>query len=174
MATANDGRGDGIEIGPPGAGDGAEIWRVAHAAGGLDVNSSYAYLLWVRDFAATTAVARDGGRVAAYCTGYLRPDDPGTYFVWQVAVHPDHRRRGLGLRLLDELVDRTGAGALEATVTPGNEASWRLFGRFAEAHGAEMATSPLFAAEDFPDGHDPEDLLRIGPLRSVRPPGPST
>ena len=164
MATGDGGRDDGIEIGPPRPGDGAEIWRVANAAGGLDVNSSYAYLLWVRDFAATTGVAREGGRVAAYCTGYLRPDDPATYFVWQVAVHPDHRRRGLGLRLLDELVARTGATALEATVTPGNEASQRLFARFAEAHGAGLVTSPLFAATDFPDGHDPEDLLRIGPL----------
>ena len=156
---------DGITIGPPGPGDGARIWEVATAAGGLDVNTSYAYVLWVRDFGATTAVARDGERVAAYCTGYLRPDAPDTYFVWQVAVHPDYRRRRLGLRVLDELVERTSAAALEATVTPTNEASHRLFRRFAESHDAALDISPLFRAEDFPDAHDPEDLLRIGPLR---------
>jgi L-2,4-diaminobutyric acid acetyltransferase len=153
-----------LEIGPPREGDGRQLWTVARAAGGLDVNPSYAYLLWVRDFAATTAVARDGDRVAAYCTGYLRPDQPDTYFVWQVAVDPDYRRRGLGLRLLDEVVDRTGARALEATVTPDNDASHALFTRFAASRQAKREQRPLFAASDFPDGHDPEDLLRIAPL----------
>jgi len=153
-----------LTIGPPVAGDGGRIWEVANAAGGLDVNTSYAYVLWVRDFAATTAVAREGDRIGAYCTGYLRPDAPDTYFVWQVAVHPDYRRRGLGLAVLQELVERTGASALEATVTPGNTASQRLFAAFAEARGATLTTSPLFSADDFPDEHDPEDLIRITPI----------
>ena len=157
-----------LPIGPPVRGDGAQMWEVARAAGGLDVNSSYAYVLWARDFWATTAVARDGDRVAAYCTGYLRPDAPDTYFVWQVAVHPDYRRRGLGLALLDELVDRTGAVALEATVTAGNTASQRLFAAFAASRGAELRTTPLFEASDFPDDHEPEALLRLEPLSSRR------
>jgi L-2,4-diaminobutyric acid acetyltransferase len=162
--TPNGSAGTELEIGAPVAGDGGRIWEVARAAGGLDVNTSYAYVLWVRDFASTTAVARDGDRVAAYCTGYLRPEAPDTYFVWQVAVHPDYRKRGLGRAVLDELVARTGARALEATVTPGNLASQRLFAAFAQAHGATLETSPLFAASDFPDEHDPEDLLHIAPL----------
>ena len=164
MTESGGGSDRGLEIGPPVRGDGAQMWEVARAAGGLDVNSSYAYVLWVRDFSATTAVARDGDVVAAYCTGYLRPDEPGTYFVWQVAVHPDHRRRGLGLALLDEVVTRTAARALEATVTPGNDASQRLFAAFAASRGAELRSSPLFAASDFPDEHDPEALLRLAPL----------
>jgi len=153
-----------LPIGPPVRGDGAQLWEVARAAGGLDVNTSYAYVLWVRDFSATTAVARDGERVAAYCTGYLRPDEPDTFFVWQVAVDPEYRRRGLGLALLDELVTRTGARALEATVTPGNDASQRLFAAFAASRGAELRLTPLFEASDFPDEHDPEALLRLSPF----------
>ena len=69
---------------------------------------------------------------------------------------------------------RTGATALEATVTPGNRASHRLFAAFADAHGATLRTSPLFVTEDFPDDHDPEDLLQHrSALRTQRlPPGP--
>ncbi len=151
------------EIDHVGLADGAQLWEVARAAGGLDVNTSYAYLLWTRDFARTTVVARRSGRVAAYCLGYLRPDEPGTYFVWQVAVHPDHRRQGLGLRLLDAAVDDTAAVTLEATVTPDNVGSHRLFAAFAARRGVPVETSELFVAEHFPDDHDPEELLRIGP-----------
>jgi L-2,4-diaminobutyric acid acetyltransferase len=166
MGTRTDDPRDGSdpEIGPPARGDGARIRRLAERAGGLDVNSTYAYVLWVRDFAATTAVARHGDRLAAYCTGYLRPDAPDTYFVWQVAVDPDFRQRGLARALLDELVARTGARAPEATVTPGNAASRRLFTAFAEAHGATLHTEELFGAQDLGDGHEPEDLFRIEPL----------
>jgi L-2,4-diaminobutyric acid acetyltransferase len=164
MVATEDEGGQRLSVGPPRRGDGARMWEVARAAGELDVNTSYAYVLWARDFSATTAVARDGERVAAYCTGYLRPDEPETYFVWQVAVDPDYRRRGLGLALLDELVTRTGARALEATVTPGNDASRRLFAAFAASRGAELRSTPLFAASDFPDEHEPEDLLRLAPF----------
>ncbi|MCZ9340443.1 diaminobutyrate acetyltransferase, partial [Streptomyces sp. TRM76130] len=38
--------------------DGATLWRIARDSKVLDLNSSYAYLLWCRDFAATSAVAR--------------------------------------------------------------------------------------------------------------------
>lgn len=39
--------------------DGAAIWRIARDSKALDLNSSYSYLLWCRDFAATSVVARD-------------------------------------------------------------------------------------------------------------------
>src|SRR5437879_5926964 len=39
--------------------DGAAIWRIARDSQTLDLNSSYSYLLWCRDFARTSVVARD-------------------------------------------------------------------------------------------------------------------
>ena len=140
------------------------MWSVARAAGGLDVNTPYAYVLWGRDFAGTTSVVRDGDDVVAYCTGYRRPDDPSALFVWQVAVAPTHRRLGLGRALLDDLVARTGARAVEATVTAGNAGSWRLFTSLADAHEATVVVTELFTEDDFPDGHEAEQLLRIEPL----------
>ncbi|MFF5538369.1 diaminobutyrate acetyltransferase [Streptomyces cinerochromogenes] len=150
--------------------DGAALWRLARDSKTLDLNSSYSYVLWCRDFAATSAVARGvDGEPVGFVTGYLRPDRPRTLLVWQVAVDPAHRGRGIAARLLDGLAARLtaerGITELETTITPGNTASERLFTAFAERHGARVSRELLFPADLFPDGpHDPEVLYRIGPL----------
>ncbi|MFI2639485.1 diaminobutyrate acetyltransferase [Streptomyces sp. NPDC018610] len=160
----------GVSFGRPSVADGAALWRLAKDSGTLDVNSSYSYLLWCRDFAATSVVARDaGGEAVGFVTGYVRPDRPRTLLVWQVAVDAGHRGRGLAARLLDTLAARVTTDLdvtdVETTITPGNTASERLFTSFAARHGAPCEREVLFAAEQFPDGpHDPEVLYRIGPL----------
>ncbi|MFD4952353.1 diaminobutyrate acetyltransferase [Streptomyces sp. NPDC058451] len=154
----------------PSPADGAALWRLAKESGTLDVNSSYSYLLWCRDFAATSAVARGAdGEPVGFVTGYVRPDRPHTLLVWQVAVDAGHRGQGLAARLLDALTTRVaaerGLTSLETTITPGNTASERLFTSYAARHGATVEREVLFGTEQFPDGpHDPEVLHRIGPL----------
>lgn len=132
----------------------------------LDVNTSYAYLLWCRDFAKTSLVAEIGGAPAGFVTGYLRPDEPGTLMVWQVAVGAGFQQRGLAAAMIDELSSRCGAEHLETTVTEDNAASNRLFIRFAERHGADLTRTALFTDELYPDAHETEYLYRIGPLAS--------
>ncbi|HEY7486114.1 MAG TPA: diaminobutyrate acetyltransferase [Streptosporangiaceae bacterium] len=156
---------------PPRGDDGREMWRVAHDSGALDLNSPYSYLLWCRDFADTSVIARDGSRVCGFITGFIRPRSADTLFVWQVAVDPSHRGQGLGRRMLDHLGDRVAAEGrryLEATVTPENVPSSRLFESFARGRGrgCGLDRRTLFTAEQFPGGesHQPEVLFRIGPL----------
>lgn len=156
-----------VVFAPPELADGAALWRVARDSGTLDLNSSYAYLLWCRDFAATSVVARAGDDVIGFVTGYLRPDAPDTFVVWQVAVDPTRREGGIARRMLHHLADRLvprGARFLEATVTPDNQPSTRLFSAFARDRGADIQRRELFAADLFPDGHESEMLLRIGPF----------
>ncbi|MBO0819781.1 MAG: diaminobutyrate acetyltransferase [Nocardiopsaceae bacterium] len=157
----------------PSAGDGPGLWRLARDAGGLDLNSPYAYLLWCRDFADTSVVARAGADIVGFITGYRRPEADettrggGTLFVWQVAVDPAARGQRIGVRMLDAIGDaakRLGCRYVEATVTPDNEASARMFASFARAHGAPLERSDGFGSALFPDNHQPEDLIRIGPL----------
>ncbi|MFL4903348.1 diaminobutyrate acetyltransferase [Streptomyces sp. MMS24-I2-30] len=150
--------------------DGATLWRIAKDSGTLDLNSSYSYLLWCRDFAGTTAVARaaDGAPVG-FVTGYVRPERPRTLLVWQVAVDAAHRGHGVAAALLDGLTARLTAGqgitGVETTITPGNTASERLFTSYATRHGARVSREVLFDSGHFPDGpHQPEVLYRIGPL----------
>ncbi|MFF8385256.1 diaminobutyrate acetyltransferase [Streptomyces kanasensis] len=152
--------------------DGAALWRIARDSEVLDLNSSYSYLLWCRDFAATSVVARDtDGEPVAFVTGYVRPDRPGTLVVWQVAVDHGHRGRGLAGTLLDALVARLadrGIHTVETTVTPDNTASDRLFTSFAERRGASLEREVLFDGELFPEGgHEPEVLYRIRPVAAA-------
>lgn len=147
--------------------DGRELWRLARDSRVLDVNSPYSYVLWCRDFAATTVVARDEAMPCGFITGFVRPDAMDTFFVWQVAVDHSYRGRGIAGRMLHDLADRMpglGCRFLEATVTPGNTASTRMFEAFARDHGGELERRDLFTEQHFPSGHDAELLFRIGPL----------
>ncbi|NGO12686.1 diaminobutyrate acetyltransferase [Streptomyces sp. HC44] len=161
---------EGLRIDRPEVVDGAALWRIAKDSRTLDLNSSYSYLLWCRDFAGTSAVARDTeGNPVGFVTGYVRPELPRTLLVWQVAVDAAYRGRGLAAALLDGLTARVAhdqaLDAIETTITPGNTASERLFTSYAARHGASVEREVLFDTAHFPDGpHDPEVLYRIGPL----------
>jgi len=150
--------------------DAPRLWEIARDSGVLDVNTPYSYALWCRDFAQTSVVARGAdGDVSGFITGYVRPDDPGTLFVWQVAVDADSRGRGLAGRMLGYLggqLSDLGCGYLEATVTPDNVPSTKLFEGFARSRGARLKRKELFGEDVFPDEveHDPEVLFRIGPV----------
>lgn len=161
-----------VTLEPPTLDDGQRLWALARISG-LDLNSPYAYVLWCRDFAATSLVARDRtGTIRGFVTGYVRPEAPDTYFLWQIAVDPAYRGRRLARRMLDCIGSRIterGIRYLEATVTPGNTASRALFASFARARAAALSWTPLFERGHFPaetpEQHEPEDLVRIGPLR---------
>jgi L-2,4-diaminobutyric acid acetyltransferase len=150
----------------PQKGDGPAIWRLARDCGNLDLNSSYAYLLWCRDFADTSVVARAGGDVVGFVTGFRRPAAPDTLLVWQVAVDERYRGRRIASRMLDTLVDDQSEPPcyIETTVSPSNDASEALFTSFAAGRDARLERGELFAGDDFPDGHEAEVLYRIGPL----------
>lgn len=159
-----------LEFRRPVVADGASMWRIAKDSGALDLNSSYAYLLWCRDFAATSIVADAGDQLAGFVTGYRRPDQPDTLVVWQVAVAESQRGQGIAGQMLAELADRTvvqppeqRVDRMETTITPDNEASIALFTSFAHERRCRVEQIPLFHPADFPDGHDTEVLFRIGP-----------
>jgi L-2,4-diaminobutyric acid acetyltransferase len=143
------------------------MWRIARDSEILDVNSPYSYLLWCRDFAGASVIARDATGVHGFITGFVRPQAAATVFVWQVAVDAAHRGQGLARRMLDHLGDRMageGRRYLEATVTPDNTPSRRLFESFARDRESVIERRTLFTRDQFPAGHQPEVLLRIGPL----------
>lgn len=154
-----------IEFRPPSLEDGKYMWSLARDTGVLDLNSSYSYLLWCRDYAATSVVATVDREPGGFVTGYMRPGAPDTLMIWQVGVDAKHRGQKIAARMLDELAERTTASTLETTITADNEASIALFTRFAQRREAELYRRPLFEPRDYPDGHDTEYLYRIGPLQ---------
>lgn len=157
---------DGAELSvvSPVVADGGACWRLAAASKVLDVNSRYAYLLWCRDFAGTSVVARRCGEVVGFVTGYLRPSDPATLLVWQVAVDEQVRGSGVAAAMLDALVARVPVSHVETTITPDNAASVALFTAFARRAGASLQRSELFGIDLLGADHEPEVLFRIGPI----------
>ncbi len=155
---------------PPRIRDGAAIHALIESCPPLDLNSVYSYLILCKHFSETCMVAEERGEIIAFTSGYIPPATPDTLFIWQVAVGERARGRGLGKRLLGELMRRPACRKvrhLETTITPSNQASWRLFIGFAEGLDATCEDRTLFRDEHFGEAdHEPEQLLRVGPLRS--------
>lgn len=168
-----------LVIDTPVVADGPALFRITRDSQVLDVNSSYAYLMWCRDFANTSVVARVDGVVVGFVTGYIRPEAPDTIMVWQVAVDASQRGGGVAGKLLNHLLDQVlprGVHYLETTITADNTASIKLFSALARNRSAELVSSELFTSDLFPDAHEGEDLYRIGPFaqqpaEAARPPG---
>tara|TARA_B100000029_G_scaffold505053_1_gene585052 strand:+ start:2316 stop:2882 length:567 start_codon:yes stop_codon:yes gene_type:complete len=158
-----------LEIRSPTTKDGAQIWQLVRETGVLDLNSAYLYLLLCRDFCDTCLVAVQEGRAVGFVSSYRLPCDPSVLFVWQVGVASNAKRQGVGLRLLRELIERNARSltAIEATVSPSNVASRRLFESLARVLGVSVVDVPNggFNADDFPPGdHETEPRIRISPL----------
>ncbi|WP_232719047.1 diaminobutyrate acetyltransferase [Gordonia metallireducens] len=150
----------------PTVADGTRLWEIASDSKVLDVNSSYSYVLWCHDFAETSIVAEVDGRPVGFVTGYRRQSDPSTLMVWQVAVDDSMRGHGVAGSMLHHLFDRVnrhGMVAMHTTISPDNIPSQRLFESVAKARGLRFERRDLFAANTFPDSHEPEDLYMLEP-----------
>lgn len=145
------------------------LHRLVAASSPLDPNSVYCNLLQVSHFGATSLGAFAAERLVGSITAYCPPGRPDTLFVWQVAIDASMRGQGLAQRLLQALVERcasNGVRYVEASITPDNEASMRLFARFAENNGLPSERSVMFDKQLHFDGeHETEYLFRFGPLQ---------
>lgn len=160
----------GVTTRRPSTEDGIRLWEIARDTEVLDLNSTYAYTLWCRDFAGSSIVAEHDGEIAGFVTGYRRPDRPDTLFVWQVAVDAAHRGHGIASTLLIDLLDRLaveGVSRLETTITASNTASQELFGSVARKRRSTLTVQDLFESHhispDESDPHEPEQLYVIDP-----------
>lgn len=151
--------------------DAREMWQLVRDSGVLDENSRYCYLLLCRDFGQTCVVACRGATIVGFVTAYRPPTHPETVFVWQIGVAEAARGQGLAKRLLRTLVSLPACidvRFLEATVTPSNTASRRLFQSFAKSLDVPCVVAEGFTADAFGGGdHEAEDLFRIGPFANL-------
>src|SRR5699024_9351850 len=136
----------------------------------LDLNSSYSYLMWCELFSETSIVAQREGNTVGFISGFLHPMKKDTLFIWQVAVNPSERGRGLATKMLRELLERSACKDVtfvEATVSPSNKPSQSLFKGLAEKLDTNCNVSDYFSSKDFPDEgeeHEDELLFQIGPF----------
>jgi L-2,4-diaminobutyric acid acetyltransferase len=164
-----------ITIAVPGPEDAAEIHALIAACPPLDTNSLYANLIQCTHFSASSAVARMGGEVVGWISGHRPPAKDDTYFLWQVAVHPDARGKSLPKRMLGDILSRpaqAGVSQLETSITRTNDASWGLFRSVAGWLSAPLREEPWFDRNrHFGGQHDAEFLVTIGPFDAPKASG---
>ncbi|MFE6623920.1 diaminobutyrate acetyltransferase [Streptomyces sp. NPDC057740] len=147
--------------------DGPAVWKLVENTPGLDSNSLYYYTLWFRDFADGSLVTTVNDELVGFLTGYRRPDEPDTYFVWQTAVNSRHGIPFLGVKLFQAAADQQvakGVRYVEATVSAENKSIIMVLKQFAKKYSAPIETRVLFPSSLFADSHHDEVLYRIGPL----------
>lgn len=148
--------------------DGARVWQLVSDTASLDDNSMYCNLLQCSHFSSTCAIAEMNGETVGWLSGYIPPEHPDTFFVWQVCVAEKARGQGLAKRLINAVLARkvcAGVTRVQSTITKDNKASWALFGSIAETLDAELARKPHFKRDDhFAGKHDTEFLVTIGPF----------
>ena len=157
----------------PTAEDGSAIWDLVRRAHPLDENSMYCNLIQADHFGETCVIAEDQGRAAGWISGHILPADPETFFVWQVAVAPEARGKGLAGRMMEALLSRealAGIRQLQTTITEDNAASWALFRRASERLGADLGHAPRYERDTHFDGkHATEHLVTIRLPRALVP-----
>lgn len=158
---------DDIKTRPPELSDGLKVNRLIERCPPLDANSLYCNFLQCTHFSSTSIIAEIEQEPVGWISGFRSPHIDCQLFVWQVAVAPEVRGKGLGLRMLDALVMRpalAGISGMATSITPGNDASWALFRAFARRHGAEFNHRPWLDSDlHFAGQNDSEHLVMITP-----------
>lgn len=158
---------DKIQLRLPELADGLEVSELISRCHPLDRNSSYCNFLQCWHFSSTCVVAEASGKLVGWISGFRSPHLDCQLFVWQVAVAPEARGQGLGLRMLDALVMRpalAGITGVATTISPENAASWALFRAFARHHGAELSHRPWLDRDlHFAGQNNSEHLVIITP-----------
>ncbi|WNQ11873.1 diaminobutyrate acetyltransferase [Paenibacillus aurantius] len=149
--------------------DGEKVWELIREAGTLDLNSAYCYLMLCDYFSSTCVVAEAEGKLAGFVSAFRSPRQDDTLFIWQVAVDRACRGKGLGKQLIRTLLNRSvhrSVRYLEATVSPSNIASRRMFAGLAEEYGVKCTLSRGYSPALFPEGsqHEEETLYLLGPF----------
>lgn len=147
--------------------DGLALWHLVRETGVLDLNSPYFYVLMATDFGSTCLVVEHDRQIVGAIIGYHPPEQQDTVFCWQIAVHPNMQGQRLGQKMLEHwlaLPANQSCLWLTATVATDNAPSHKLFTRFAANNHAPCEWVPHFEANQFPDGHAAEPLVRIGPI----------
>lgn len=145
------------------------MFRIVEESKVLDVNSSYSYLLWGKYFNKTSIIATCDDEVVGFITGFIPPEQADTLFIWQVAVDANFRGYGLATHLIHQLLTQVNDGQdvdyVEATVTPSNVPSSKLFQGIAKKNDTECAVFECFSEGQFPgEGHEAELTYKIGPI----------
>lgn len=135
----------------------------------LDENSTYCNILQCDHFSQTSAAALLDNKLVGFISGYIKPEQADTLFIWQVAVDQQARGQSLASRMLQFILQGsacTQVQFLETTITENNQASWALFTSLARKLASTHSKQLLYDHQQhFQQQSDSEFLMRIGPFQ---------
>lgn len=150
---------------PPTLNDGHKIYTLIKNCPPLDLNSSYAYFLLADHFSETCVVIEKSGQIIGFISAYLKPREPETLFIWQIAVHREARGMGLAKKMLQKLVSRSACAnvtEIQTTISPDNQASQKALKSFAAQLLLQTQVEDYLSSTHFPgETHEAEDLYRF-------------
>lgn len=134
--------------------DGMALYHLIERCPPLDLNSSYLYFLQSSHFADSCMLAEYNGEILGFVSAYRRPDDLQNLFIWQVAVSPTARGKGLAKRLISELLAKQiqshiALTAVSCTIAPSNAASQGVFQSLAKQYGLTLDICDFIKQECF-------------------------
>lgn len=146
--------------------DARSIYNLVKNNKPLDENSNYLYVLLCHQFSDTCIVAEIDSKIIGFMTGFISPKNSQTLFVWQAAVDAEYRNEGVAKKLVSNALENAGSEIkyIEATVTFSNKASLKFLENLANDLKTSISLTPLFSSEVLGEGHEPENLIRIGPI----------
>ena len=151
----------------PNVKDAGLIWNLVKNNKPLDENSKYLYVLLCHEFSKTCVVVEQDSEIVGFISTFISPKNPDTLFVWQAVVDEKVRNRGIAKELIYKALSQTESEIrfIEATVTSTNKPSLRFLQNFAQELDADFIKKSLFSKEILGNEHEPEDLVRIGPIQ---------
>jgi L-2,4-diaminobutyric acid acetyltransferase len=152
----------------PKAADGTLMWDLVKNNEDLDLNSSYSYFLVskLHSKRCIIAIDKENNRMAGFIMGFVFSDNPETYFIWQISVAKEYRGQGIGSTLINKLLTTNeDVRYIKGTVSKENYYYQNLLKKVALIHDSWYSIKESFEDDDFPDGHEKEQLISIGPIQ---------
>lgn len=147
---------------------GSQVHALVARCPPLDANSMYCNILQCDYFAATSCAAiSEDGQLVGFVSGYLPLSDNGkTLFIWQVAVDESQRGKGMGIKMIQDILSRDicqSVQTIETTVTESNMASTAMFEKLARLCSSKAIKKHVKYESDkhFNGEHDSEILFHI-------------
>lgn len=152
----------------PKAKDGNDMWKLVKGNEDLDLNSSYSYFLVSKLFSDRCIIVKDtsnGNKIVGFIMGFVFAEEPETYFIWQISVVKEYRKQGIGKELIERVLQTNeDVKYIKGTVSQDNESYHKVLNAIAEKYNTWMSKKASFSDDQFPEGHEDEDLILIGPI----------
>lgn len=125
----------GIELCSIGTEDGPVVRKLAADCTTLDLHTPYTYWVICNFFGGVGSLLKEDGKPVGYIMNLISGEK---FFIWQIGVLGEYRRRGLATRLIDASVSharRKGAREILVTIAAENQASYRTFQNYCQSKG---------------------------------------